>query len=56
MDERLHPEIHETEHITPLDLKNGDRCPVCVTGVMDYNGLLELACPVCGYHLGGCFT
>jgi len=32
-------------------------CPRCHRGFMDYNGLLELTCPVCGYkEPGGAFT
>jgi hypothetical protein len=25
-------------------------------GIMDYDGLLNLVCPVCGFGEGGCFT
>ncbi len=38
------------------ELRPGDLCPECCTGHMDYDGLLNLACPICGYALGGCFT
>lgn len=34
----------------------GDICPRCFKGILDYDGLLNLACPQCGYSLGGCFT
>ena len=34
----------------------GDACPHCHTGRLDYDGMLNLACPVCGYAMGGCFT
>ncbi len=34
----------------------GDLCPKCHSGELDYDGMLNLACPVCGYALGGCFT
>jgi uncharacterized protein (DUF983 family) len=34
----------------------GDLCPKCRTGKLGYDGLLNLACPVCGYAVGGCFT
>ena len=37
-------------------LRLGDLCPKCHTGRLDYDGLLNLACPVCGYAIGGCFT
>jgi ribosomal protein S27AE len=32
-------------------------CPRCQQGVLEYNGLLELTCPKCGYREpGGGFT
>jgi uncharacterized protein (DUF983 family) len=34
----------------------GDLCPRCQKGYLDYDSLLNLACPACGYTLGGCFT
>jgi hypothetical protein len=37
-------------------MKAGDLCPNCHTGQLDYDGCLNLACPVCGYAIGGCFT
>jgi len=39
-----------------LLLRAGDLCPICKTERLDYDGLLNLACPQCGYALGGCFT
>ena len=39
-----------------LEIRRGERCPMCQQGVMDYDGLLNLACAECGYALGGCFT
>lgn len=38
------------------DLRPGDRCPACGQASLDYDGLLNLTCPACGYALGGCFT
>ena len=38
------------------ELRSGALCPRCHLGRLDYNGLLELACPECGYTLAGCFT
>ena len=38
------------------ELRAGDLCPRCQEEHMDYDGLLNLACPKCGYTLGGCFT
>lgn len=37
-------------------LRAGDICPACEAAELDYDGLLNLACPHCGYALGGCFT
>jgi uncharacterized protein (DUF983 family) len=34
----------------------GSLCPKCHHGVLDYDGMLNLSCPVCGYKEGGCFT
>jgi len=31
----------------------GKPCPRCQQGIMDYDGLLNLVCPVCGYTEGG---
>jgi hypothetical protein len=38
------------------ELRAGDLCPRCGKAHLDYDGLLNLACPECGYSLGGCFT
>lgn len=34
----------------------GDPCPKCQTGRLDYDSLLNLTCPECGYAMQGCFT
>jgi hypothetical protein len=34
----------------------GDECPNCHEANLDYDSLLNLACPACGYTLAGCFT
>ena len=34
----------------------GDACPRCQEGRLDYDGLLNLVCPKCGYAVQGCFT
>lgn len=34
----------------------GDLCPKCRQGKLDYDGLLNLSCPSCGYSISGCFT
>ena len=32
-------------------------CPQCRQGIMEYNGMLDLVCPVCVYREpGGAFT
>jgi len=38
------------------ELKAGDLCPKCRKGYLDYDGMLNLTCPECGYSLAGCFT
>jgi len=38
-------------------LRSGSACPQCGQGRLDYNGLLQLECPRCGYvnaEGGGC--
>lgn len=38
-------------------LRSGDQCPKCKQAQLDYDGLLNLACPGCGYTLtGACFS
>ena len=34
----------------------GAVCPKCRQGILDYNGLLNLQCPVCGLENGYGFT
>lgn len=39
------------------ELRCGQRCPRCQGGVLDYDGMLMLVCPVCGVTQGGgCYT
>lgn len=38
------------------ELRAGDLCPKCGQHALDYDGMLNLACPQCGVALGGCFT
>lgn len=46
----------EQDEAMPKELRSGDLCPRCGEASLDYNGLLNLACPICGYAVGGCFT
>lgn len=51
------PVIEEEQKDTPTgDLRAGDLCPQCKQAQLDYDGLLNLSCPKCGYAVGGCFT
>jgi uncharacterized Zn finger protein (UPF0148 family) len=34
----------------------GELCPACEQGLLDYDGMLNLVCPVCGWTAGGCYT
>jgi uncharacterized Zn finger protein (UPF0148 family) len=45
-----------SEKIPARELLAGDLCPACKEAQMDYDGLLNLVCPNCGYTQGGCFT
>lgn len=45
---QVHPEVQA--------LHRGASCPQCQVGRLDYDGLLNLVCPRCGYTAGGCFT
>jgi uncharacterized protein (DUF983 family) len=54
--------VLDVEHVSLAPAKAtrevlpGELCPRCGEGHLDYNGLLNLACPKCSYALGGCFT
>ena len=37
-------------------LEAGQTCPQCGNSTLEYNGLLNLVCPACGYELAGSFT
>lgn len=51
----LHPDLPGPNQ-SPRRAQAGKPCPVCGVGIMDYDGLLNLVCPVCGFGEGGCFT
>lgn len=40
----------------PLYAQAGKLCPVCGEAEIDYDGMLNLVCPKCGFYEGGCFT
>ncbi|MBN1145918.1 MAG: hypothetical protein JXA78_01580 [Anaerolineales bacterium] len=44
------------EHTQAVRLRAGDLCPTCGAERLEYDGMLNLACPKCGYALSGCFT
>lgn len=42
--------------IPTQEFRRGAPCPNCGDGILDYDGMLNLSCPVCGFSLSGCFT
>lgn len=56
--EKLLLGIDQTDvHKVIEPLRKGGVCPECNTGELDYNGLLQLECPACGFvngEGGGC--
>ncbi len=34
----------------------GALCPRCKQGILDYNGLLNIQCPICGLEIGHTHT
>jgi len=49
--------VENTEAVEkPHELRSGELCPQCQQGRLDYDGLLNLSCPHCGFAMGGCFT
>lgn len=49
-----HPAIEEQQ--LACGFFYGALCPRCKQGILDYNGLLNLQCPVCGLENGYGFT
>lgn len=45
-----------SEQPQKVEWRPGVTCPNCRADRLDYDGLLNLSCPSCGYTLGGCFT
>ena len=52
--------VQETSMFDPpievVNPKAGDTCPQCQIVKIDYDGMLNLSCPDCGYTLAGCST
>ena len=42
--------------IGSVNPKAGDACPHCQASKIDYDCMLNLSCPDCGYTLAGCST
>lgn len=40
----------------PLHAEPGELCPNCAQAEMDYDGMLNLVCPACGWTEAGCST
>lgn len=55
MENETQPEQPEEEE-RKIVIQYGAVCPACGKGRLDYDGMLNLVCPVCGYHQGGCYT
>ena len=66
--ERITKRVSAFEMITHLEFeldlpwkgtaipKAGETCRNCQSAKIDYDGMLNLSCPDCGYILVGCFT
>lgn len=49
------PQVKEVNPPSPASKKGakvGKPCPDCGIGILDYNGLLDLECPHCGFTEG----
>ena len=56
---RLQSTTLELDFVKPDEnqpARPGGLCPRCQQGILDYDGMLVLRCPVCGFAEGGCFT
>ena len=45
---------NSSEKSPPIELNS--ICPSCEQGKMEYNGLLNLECPICHFEYGGGYT
>lgn len=50
------PNFHPDGNKADCGYYAGAVCPKCRQGILDYNGLLNLQCPVCGLENGYGFT
>jgi hypothetical protein len=51
------PALETHTPVAGIDLRSGDVCPQCQIERLDYDGLLNLTCPGCGFSpSGGCFS
>lgn len=41
--------LQPAESVSTEPVRRYSLCPQCGTGKLDYNGLLELECPICGF-------
>lgn len=51
---RLYRRLHLKDYVETN--RPGSSCPVCGKGTLEYDGMLNLSCKVCGFIEGGCFT
>jgi predicted RNA-binding Zn-ribbon protein involved in translation (DUF1610 family) len=49
------PELEQPAQLAPPRpaAEYGSICPQCGQAVLDYDGLLNLVCPLCGFSEGG---
>ena len=49
-------EATQVDNVKGFEVRFGSLCPTCKKGIIDYDGMLNLVCPNCGFTSGGCFT
>lgn len=58
-DAQLQMNMLELDFVKPQEIqpaRPGSQCPQCNLGILDYDGMLVLRCPVCSFAENGCFT